>query len=52
MSNQDELDPTLLDTLDSIKAGTLDNIVNWRRETLGLDMSYQKHLKRCLIKMN
>ena len=38
MSNQDELDPLLKDTLDSIKAEMnvkVDNIVNWRRETLG-----------------
>ncbi|HEK7043998.1 TPA: siphovirus Gp157 family protein, partial [Staphylococcus aureus] len=50
MSNQDELDPTLLkDTLDSIKAEMnvkVDNIVNWRRETLGDIDVIDKEIKR------
>ncbi|HCT3509687.1 TPA: siphovirus Gp157 family protein [Staphylococcus aureus] len=50
MSNQDELDQTLLkDTLDSIQAEMnvkVDNIVNWRRETLGDIDVIDKEIKR------
>ncbi|MEB7457772.1 siphovirus Gp157 family protein [Staphylococcus aureus] len=50
LSNQDELDPTLLkDTLDSIQAEMnvkVDNIVNWRRETLGDIDVIDKEIKR------
>ncbi|EUG06080.1 siphovirus Gp157 family protein, partial [Staphylococcus aureus] len=50
LSNQDELDQTLLkDTLDSIQAEMnvkVDNIVNWRRETLGDIDVIDKEIKR------
>ncbi|NDP25068.1 siphovirus Gp157 family protein, partial [Staphylococcus aureus] len=50
LANQDELDPTLLkDTLDSIQAEMnvkVDNIVNWRRETLGDIDVIDKEIKR------
>ncbi|HHV8711781.1 TPA: siphovirus Gp157 family protein [Staphylococcus aureus] len=50
LSNQDELDQTSLkDTLDSIQAEMnvkVDNIVNWRRETLGDIDVIDKEVKR------
>ncbi|HDP6032026.1 TPA: siphovirus Gp157 family protein [Staphylococcus aureus] len=50
LANQDELDPTLLkDILDSIQAEMnvkVDNIVNWRRETLGDIDVIDKEIKR------